>query len=77
MMEHLRVCELSELYQLLANKDQHEGFEAAIAALDMPFDLELNLDYEKFKLRQTQQRDNEPINMFDFEGLQAPAQTQT
>ena len=53
-----------ELFEHLPDKGGENDFEAAVKALDRHFYPQLYPDYERFKLRQARQTDEESIYAF-------------
>ena len=56
--------ELYELFKHLSEKGDDNDFEAAVSVLDKHFDLHLNPDYERFKLREARQTDEDSNRHF-------------
>ena len=63
-MLHFGGAELYELFEMLPNTGDENDFEAGIAALDKYFDSQLNPDYERFRLCQAQQFEDESVDTY-------------
>ena len=64
MLVHYEGAELFELFQHLPDMGNDNDFEAAGREINKHFDPQLNPDYERFKLRQTEQLESEAIDVF-------------
>ena len=71
-MLHLGEAELYKLFEPSTGGDA--DFDAAVRALDMHFNPQLNPDYECFKFRQAHQTDDESVDIF-YAHLQRLAST--
>ena len=63
-MPHLGQADLYDLFEHLPNTGDLADFDATVKALNRHFDPQLNPGYERFKLRQAHQTDDESINTF-------------
>ena len=64
LLLHYAGDEIYKLFEHLLNTEVGNDYDAVVKALNAYFDPQLNPDFERFKLRQARQRDNELIDTF-------------
>ncbi|KAJ1189057.1 hypothetical protein NDU88_005808 [Pleurodeles waltl] len=64
LLLHFVGDEIYKLFRHLPNTGAHDDYDVAVRALNAHFDPQLNLDLERFKLRQARQRGGESIVQF-------------